>query len=175
MDHSMNGRRGFLQVGFTLTELVVVILLLGIVSTYAATRYSGVSGFSAFAAQEQAIAIIRQIQLGRMQVNLDTLNYAGNESQYQLQISGGVCLGSGLGCGNENRSNFLLIQDQGFAFTPADMTVRFDLLGVPTCSTGCVTPVPGASAPADRITIRMSNGVETTQVCINSQGFVNGC
>ncbi|MBD1558969.1 prepilin-type N-terminal cleavage/methylation domain-containing protein [Vibrio sp. S9_S30] len=157
------------QSGFTLTELIVVILLLGIISTYATSKYVGVSGFSTFAAQEQAISIIRQIQLGRMQSNLPSLDYSGNQSQYRLVVSGN-CLGSGTGCTADNRSNYVFIDDQTFSFTPASMIVEFDLLGVPTCISGCTTPSAGGN-----ITVGISNGVESARVCINSEGFVYGC
>ncbi len=50
--------------GFTLIELIVVIILVSIVSVVAATRLLNRSGFSVIAAQEQAIAITQQIQLG---------------------------------------------------------------------------------------------------------------
>ncbi|BCL68515.1 MSHA pilin protein MshC [Vibrio nigripulchritudo] len=159
----------FTQVGFTLTELVVVILVLGIISTYVASKYSGPSGFSAYAAQEQAISVIRQIQLGRMQSNLSSLDYSGNQSKYRLEISGN-CLGTGEGCSSEIRSNYVLVEDQTFSFTPASLIVEFDLLGLPTCVSSCTTPTAGGN-----ITIGMSNGVESTQVCINSEGFVYGC
>ena len=157
------------QSGFTLTELIVVIVIIGILSTYAASKYVGVSGFSSFAAQEQSISIIRQIQLGRMQSNLPSLDYSGDQSQYRLVVSGN-CLGSGTGCTADNRSNYVSIEDQTFSFTPASMIVEFDLLGVPTCISGCSTPVAGGN-----ISIGISNGVESAQVCINSEGFVHGC
>lgn len=38
--------------GFTLVELIVVVLLVAILSAYAASRFLGVSSFSAFAAQD---------------------------------------------------------------------------------------------------------------------------
>ncbi|CCN37941.1 putative MSHA pilin protein MshC [Vibrio nigripulchritudo SO65] len=153
--------------GFTLTELVVVIVLLGIVSTYAASRYSGASDFSAYAAQEQAISIIRQIQLGRMQSNLPSLDYSGNQSQYRLQVSGN-CLGTGDGCNANNRSNYVLVEDQTFSFTPSSLIVEFDLLGRPICVSGCTTPSVGGN-----ISINISNGLDSATVCINSEGFVH--
>ncbi|BDU41657.1 type II secretion system protein [Vibrio nigripulchritudo] len=158
------------QKGFTLTELIVVILLLGIVATYAASKYSSPSDFSAYAAQEQAISVIRQIQLGRMQSNLSSATPA----RYKLKISDN-CLGSSEAvdeykCESGIRSNYVLVEDQTFLFTPATLEMEFDLLGLPTCISGCTTPTAGGN-----ITIGISNGVESTQVCINSEGFVYGC
>ena len=55
--------------GFTIIELVVVVVLISIVGLYASSKFIGINSFSAAVAQEQAIAIIRQIQLNSMQAN----------------------------------------------------------------------------------------------------------
>ena len=60
--------------GFTLVELIIVIIILGIISTFAASRFVGTSSFSTFSAQEQAISVIRQIQVNRMQSNVSAAN-----------------------------------------------------------------------------------------------------
>lgn len=148
------------QSAFTLVELIVVILLLGIISTYAASRYIGKSSFSTYAAQEQAISIIRQIQLGRMYSNVTT-----PDDNYQLEVSGS-CLGSVQSCdlsnvGAETISNRLLIDDN-LILSSTHSLVNFDLLGNP--DVGAVT-----------ITISNAEGTESNRVCINAQGYVNGC
>jgi len=143
--------------GFTLVELVVVIMILSILSVYAASRYIGTSSFSAYAAQEQAISIIRQIQLGRMQSNIDTSDTLSSE--YRLSVTSD-CLGSLASCSstNESRSNHLVLPDE-VSFEPS-MTVDFNLLGAPTTGT-------------TRIDIK--SATQTVGVCINSVGYVNGC
>ena len=55
--------------GFTLVELIVVIVLLAIISVYASSKYMGASRFSSAAAQEQVLSILRQVQLTAMQSN----------------------------------------------------------------------------------------------------------
>lgn len=143
--------------GFTLVELVVVIILLSILAVYASSRYIGVSSFSAYAAQEQAISIIRQIQLGRMQSNIDTSDTLSSE--YRLLVASD-CLGSLASCStiNEARSNNLILPDD-VTFEPS-MTVDFDLLGAPT--TG-------------KVEIDIKSDSDTVSVCINSVGYVYGC
>ncbi|MFA0349782.1 prepilin-type N-terminal cleavage/methylation domain-containing protein, partial [Vibrio sp. 10N.222.55.C6] len=84
--------------GFTLVELIIVIIILGIVSTFAASRFVGTSSFSTFTAQEQTISVIRQIQVNRMQSNVS----AANDS-FRLAINSD-CLGSVAAC-NLNLSN----------------------------------------------------------------------
>ncbi|WED26393.1 prepilin-type N-terminal cleavage/methylation domain-containing protein [Vibrio sp. DW001] len=152
--------------GFTLVELVVVILLLSILSVYAASRYIGSSSFSPYAAQEQAISIIRQIQLGRMQSNIDSTNTLSDE--YRLSVVSNTsntintisCLGSVASCSatDSSRSNNLVLPEE-VTFEPS-MTVDFDLLGEPTPS---------------NVRIDIKSPTETVGVCINSVGYVYGC
>ena len=55
------------QQGFTLIELVMVIIVLAIISVTAASRYASKSSFSAELMRDQAISIARQIQISAMQ------------------------------------------------------------------------------------------------------------
>jgi len=151
--------------GFTLIELVVVMTLIGIVAVYASSRYIGTSSFSSFAVQEQAISIIRQVQVNRMQSNVDSASLNDN---FQLTILND-CLGSTEACdeatSNEaGRSDVLRASSVSFTTQPASLTtVDFDLLG---------NPINSASAGVD---ITITSEGQQTQVCINSQGYVSGC
>jgi MSHA pilin protein MshC len=150
------------QTGFTLVELIVVIILLGILSVYAAPRLFGTSGFSVYAAQEQAITIIRQIQLGSMQYN----DSSSVPTYYQLRVSNN-CLGSVYTCEltdseKESLSDSLVLGNNSpLTFSPT-LTVTFDLFGNPS---------------SGDTTINIAGGDETLSVCINSQGYVfrGGC
>ncbi|WED21542.1 type II secretion system GspH family protein [Vibrio sp. JC009] len=144
--------------GFTLIELVVVIILLGIVSVYAASRYMGKSGFSAYAAQEQAISVIRQVQLGRMYSNVSD---SALSDRYKLQVSSS-CLGSVAGCADgESSSDNLVLDDDLTISTSSSSPVLFDLLGNP--------------ASGGTVTITISSDNDSVGVCINEQGYVYGC
>ncbi|MDG3084791.1 type II secretion system protein [Vibrio hannami] len=160
-------KASYRQSGFTLIELVVVIILLGIISTYAASRYIGKSSFSTFAAQEQAISIIRQIQLGRMYSNVSDAT-AVSESNYRLSVSSD-CLGSVSSCasGASDSSNRLTVDDGNLSFSSTLSPVTFDLLGNPLSAAGELLSAP--------VTITISNGSESNRVCINPQGYVYGC
>lgn len=50
------------QRGFTLIELIAVIILVGIISVTAASRLIGRTSFDAYLNRDQAIAIFRQVQ-----------------------------------------------------------------------------------------------------------------
>ncbi|EOB6679419.1 type II secretion system protein [Vibrio vulnificus] len=153
------------QAGFTLVELIVVILLISIVSAYAASRYIGTGSFSAYAAQEQAISIIRQLQVYRMQSN--TTNSAN--PNFELNASGG-CLGSSAGCSAaatpqaaESRSDVMRLD--GVSVSSTISPIRFDLRGNPLQTNG---------SALNSVTITFTASGESAAVCINSQGYVSG-
>ncbi|ELE2043180.1 type II secretion system protein [Vibrio vulnificus] len=153
------------QAGFTLVELIVVILLITIVSAYAASRYIGTGSFSAYAAQEQAISIIRQLQVYRMQSN--TTNSAN--PNFELTASGG-CLGSTAGCSAaatpqaaESRSDVMRLE--GVSVSSTISPIRFDLRGNPLQTNG---------SALNGVTITFTASGESASVCINSQGYVSG-
>ncbi|EJE8558248.1 type II secretion system protein [Vibrio vulnificus] len=153
------------QAGFTLVELIVVILLISIVSAYAASRYIGTGSFSAYAAQEQAISIIRQLQVYRMQSN--TTNSAN--PNFELTASGG-CLGSTAGCtaaatpqAAESRSDVMRLD--GVSVSSTISPIRFDLRGNPLQTNG---------SALNSVTITFTASGESASVCINSQGYVSG-
>ncbi|WP_417883705.1 type II secretion system protein [Vibrio rumoiensis] len=159
------------QRGFTLVELTIVIVILAILSAYAASRFQGASSFSPYAAQTQAISVIRQIQLARMQSNMPD---GEDNPQYQLHITG-TCLGSPAACsGNESLSSKVQVdgQDLSFTVTPNVADIQFDLLGRPLPLTPSGNSTTGTQY---QITIKAKgNNVESTTVCINSEGFVSG-
>lgn len=153
------------QAGFTLVELIVVILLISIVSAYAASRYIGTGSFSAYAAQEQAISIIRQLQVYRMQSN--TTNSAN--PNFELTASGG-CLGSSAGCSAaatpqaaESRSDVMRLD--GVSVSSTVSPIRFDLRGNPLQTNG---------SALNSVSITFTASGESAAVCINSQGYVSG-
>ncbi|EHZ7344230.1 TPA: prepilin-type N-terminal cleavage/methylation domain-containing protein [Vibrio vulnificus] len=153
------------QAGFTLVELIVVIILISIVSAYAASRYIGTGSFSAYAAQEQAISIIRQLQVYRMQSN--TTNSAN--PNFELTASGG-CLGSTAGCtaastpqAAESRSEVMRLD--GVSVSSTISPIRFDLRGNPLQTNG---------SALNSVTITFTASGESASVCINSQGYVSG-
>ncbi len=149
--------------GFTLVELIIVIIILGIISTFAASRFVGTSSYSTFTAQEQAISVIRQIQVNRMQSNVS----AANDS-FRLAINSD-CLGSVTACSlnlsnsdqktqADARSDY--VRESDISFSPANTVIDFDLLGNPSVSAGV------------NITINSATSSNSAQLCINSQGYV---
>ncbi len=148
--------------GFTLMELILVIVLLSILSLYAASRFMGKGSVSAFALQEQAISVIRQVQVNRMQSNTST-----TDNNFQLQVSSS-CIGSVAACslsGNAKEVRSDLVEDDSatFSLTGTTSPISFDLLG---------NPLNVASGGVS-ILIRDVNGQSQCRVQINSQGYVS--
>lgn len=152
--------------GFTLVELVVVILLISILSAYAMSRYSGKDSISAYVAQEQAISIIRQIQVNRMQSNLSSLNANGH---YSLAVTE-RCLGSAAACSQPDnndaqRSDILREEQLTFSTSPSlsNGKLFFDLLG---------NPVNEDNQPLGDVVITITSPSSSAGVCINAQGYI---
>ncbi|MDF2155631.1 type II secretion system protein [Vibrio sp. CAU 1672] len=149
--------------GFTLIELITVIILLSVLSLYAASRYIGTGSFSAYALQEQAIAVIRQIQVNRMQSNVSTLN-----DNFRLQVTTN-CLGSVQACslsGSARDARSDIVTDPKATFTlqgAVTSPVNFDLRG---------NPLASASAGVS-VLIQDKSGQSQCVVEINTQGYVS--
>ena len=146
--------------GFTLMELILVIVLLSILSVFAASRFMGSGSFSAYALQERVISVIRQVQVNRMQSNATS-----PDNNYRLQVSSS-CVGSVAACAltgsaRDARSDVVIDKSARFSvISGAANTINFNLLG---------NPVSGAV----NILIEDKHGRSSCQVEINSQGYVS--
>lgn len=167
--------------GFTLLELIVVIIIVGILSVVAVARFQGKSGFAEYAWQKRGIAALRYVQLQAMQ---DTstrtsgacyrLNVDNNNNQFGLPPAADSCsdnidinrhLASSSGNGemdNDDVSILLLDNTNGTI-----NGIGFNGLGQPVdnsknaiCTNGCV--------------MRFTDSIDAN-VCIESQGFVHAC
>jgi MSHA pilin protein MshC len=173
------------QQGFTLVELVTVVIVLGILALSVAPKFVGPSGFTEYALQKRIVASLRNIQQKSM---YDTRS----SFCYQLNVVTGSATSAAFGPstasytnGNETAScsttidntsaSFLRTQgseisDNGLSFSATDGSspityIRFDNMGRPltsagTCATGCSLTFSGQSAAT---------------TCISDQGFVHAC
>ncbi|WP_114765859.1 prepilin-type N-terminal cleavage/methylation domain-containing protein [Vibrio rhodolitus] len=171
------------QSGFTLVELIIVIILLTIISLYAASRYIGVGSFSALAIQDSIISIARQVQLNRMQSNLDPSSMSANKS-LTLDIANHYFGSTHSNCDRvevppltsaqkaqclqerESRSDWLRDERVTFSVNPSSAAqIEFDLLG---------SPIGSAS---NGVTLTIAGDGSQAMVSICANGFISrsGC
>ncbi|EAR54535.1 hypothetical protein SKA34_22754 [Photobacterium sp. SKA34] len=146
------------QQGFTLVELIMVIVIIGIISATAAARFSGRSEFDAQLTRDQAISVIRQIQISSMQGQRTPLNISS------------PCLGV-CDAANSEKDGSLRQSQTNTEFSLADggntrANLYFNLLGQPVNTTSTLVCANGCT-----ITITAKNK-QTASICINSQGYV---
>ncbi len=150
---------------------------------FAASRFMGKGSVSAFALQEQAISVIRQVQVNRMQSNINIPNKsyperclpssykAGEDSDYTnfcLSITS-TCIGSSAACNlaskeRDARSDIVVDNSAQFSIiNGASSPIEFDLLGNPL----------NVSSAGISILIQDKNGQSQCRVLINPQGYVS--
>jgi len=162
------------QRGFTLIELIVVIILLGILSVTAASRMIGRSSFDAFVTRDQAISVARQIQITAMQSGntnnslnaCDRLFVVYNEDDTKSHF--GVPISVSCPDNREQSSAFLPGKNTHTQFSPST-EIYFNLLGRPVDASGSRICTSGSGC---KVTIRSRNG-ETACLYINSEGFIH--
>ncbi|MBD1569272.1 type II secretion system protein [Aliivibrio sp. S10_S31] len=169
--------------GFTLVELIVVILLLAIIAVYTASKYLGASRFSSAAAQEQVLSILRHVQIASMQTNTSHINNACRSvltSSNQFGVDS-ACQNQGMASAvlsdyskENDRENLDMIR-LSYAFNTASGAVAisalsFDLLGRPTIPAS--SDLTLCTQEDCRITITTLSTNESRSVCINNEGFM---
>jgi len=152
--------------GFTLLELIVTIIIIGIMSVTVLPRFFESSGYEEYTYRAQAIAVLRNIQLRSMQQNL---NNSPNlcvliDSENLGMPDNGTCavvpgFSDDYGSDDFNRAAQLTIENSHeVTFSP--MLFAFDNLGVPTgdCAGGCTINI---------------TGIEDADIVIESQGYIH--
>lgn len=152
--------------GFTLIELVMVIVLLAIVSVYAASRYFGKSSFDAQLMEEAVLSSLRLTQLRAMNRSSLCGRWIISNNQaidMAASIVSGACTTTFPV--DTNDSSFINANEDGVSLTistdNSDSFIDFDSLGRPSqCSTSSCT-----------ITIQGQSGTSRF-ICINSEGGI---
>jgi len=144
------------QNGFTLIELIVTIIILGILAVVIAPRFSSSESYQEHSYRAQAISLIRAVQLRAMQQTDNSFNcHAVNIASDEISSDDTApCNVNVLSVPIENGDDVTFELDGGTG------SIGFDTFGVPQgdCSGGCL------------ITI---NGVDNLSIQIESQGYVH--
>ncbi|WP_322406847.1 prepilin-type N-terminal cleavage/methylation domain-containing protein [Idiomarina sp. PL1-037] len=140
--------------GFTLIELIIILVIIGILAVSAGPVFFDNSGTKSQVLRQQAMSILRGIQLQAMQDT--TGNYSSVVSENTLGAPPFI---------EENNRQISNADNVTFSFSGSlPATIGFDGLGRPTeqCSGGC--------------TITFTEGSGTSRdLCINKEGYINEC
>jgi MSHA pilin protein MshC len=153
--------------GFTLIELVAVMVVLGVLAVTAVPRFSGSQDFEAYSARDQIIAAARMAQQYAMYDRAAGACYRLNIAANRLQVqAAGVNIGPSQGW-RDGIDIDAAIAINGGAGPGANVSVFFDGLGnaIDAC------PAAGGSPTATTITMTPFG----LNVCINAVGYINAC
>ncbi|WP_440876242.1 pilus assembly FimT family protein [Thalassotalea sp. PLHSN55] len=144
------------QSGFTIIELVSVIILLGILSVAIVPKFSGSSDFEVYTVRAQLISALRLTQQRAMQ---QTHALASGDTYCHIQRIDAKQYGTNCS-GFRTDATALNLADSSVTLSPTDNIISFNSWGIPSCSKGCV------------ITITGDNG-DLVQVGIESEGYIH--
>lgn len=145
--------------GFTLIELVAVMVLLGILVAYAVPRFGGVDTFEAYAAQDQIIAGARLAQQRAMYDHAAGACYSLDTSANSIRVLNSA--GAAIGPSPEWRSGIVVDAD----IPLSTQRIYFDGDGSPVnaCNGSLISPIITIGNPT------------IFSVCISTAGFVYAC
>jgi MSHA pilin protein MshC len=166
--------------GFTIVEVVVVIVILGVLGLVVVSRFADSNSLNDNIARDQIVSLARiaqQASMGRADVTLTiTPNASGNELELSVADDGDVIESATISTRGVSLSGDINVTDS-CEVTPgasaisngAPMTLTFEQLG--NLGTSGVTGSTGAVTSALRICV---NNSAVNSVCVSPSGFAYG-
>jgi MSHA pilin protein MshC len=143
--------------GFTLIELVIVIIMIGILSAAVIPKFFDSSGFEEIAIQSELVTKLRSIQLRAMhQTSQSQCPIEITAKMIQLKIfDGSNCISNSEAIHNTTK---VIIEEGELSFSPLGV-LSFDSLGKPNCD-------------VDICEILIEGGEQAKTVTINIEGYI---
>ncbi len=136
------------QTAFTLIELVITLLILGIVAIYVQSKFTSTASYKENTVIAQIISSARLTQ--QLSMNDSTRNFSLVILSNQIDLQAD---GNSLSVGN---TNYPIVIENGVTLSPA-ATINFDQLGA-----------------TSNIVLNVS-GKTTQQVCFETSGYIHQC
>lgn len=134
---SLNKNQMISELGFTMIELIVVIIMLGIMATTVAPKFFTSTGFQEYTYQDEVITKLRAIQLRAMQQT----NISDGSVCHTVLVTEnalGVPQGCSIPAANwQSDTTSVIIQDDHdvtFDVSSGNYSFTFDGMGRPDCS-----------------------------------------
>ena len=163
--------------GFTLIELVIVIILLGVLAATAVPRFIGRDSFAPQTYRDQLQQLLKTVQIQAMSCDASCRGSRhANPNACNKVVITATRFGIPSNCGRDLPDSFATPQ-LGMSRSEAAqidlkfsaMTVAFDNLGVATCT----KPSAGATQGCDISISSQGSAANKVRIAIEAQGFIH--
>lgn len=150
--------------GFTLIELIVVLVLIGVLAVSVVPRFFDASGTSEYLYRDQALNILRRVQIQAMQCTASTCTQPELQLMSDRMGISSTCQNNATHLCIASRDN-ISMQTQPVGLFP----LSFSALGVPLNGGGGRQCGTGNEC---RISFE---GAITLSICIEEEGYIHPC
>jgi MSHA pilin protein MshC len=141
------------QTGFTLIELIVVLILIGVLAVSLVPRFFTASGTSEYVYRDEALNLLRRVQMQAMQCT--------NCTSPTVTVSASSILAGGNSCASDSSLALCPAANDNISFSANYSPISFTSLGQPVgCVGQCQLTIQGSSA---------------LRLCIETEGYVHPC
>jgi len=157
--HSISTFRRTYQIGFTLIELIVVIIMIGILSVSVVPKIFTSSGYEEIGYQAETVAKLRAIQLRTMQDTSSTQCLIVYVTEKKLGIPDGTCTPSTFLSNEEQNNTIVKISEEQVSFDDqgGGYSFSFDQMG----------------RPDQARTIVINGSEQSLTISINVEGYIS--